>query len=198
MKIKFDAHKSPHQPSDERQVKMHPRLVGSQVRTSTDLARAISAGCTITPADVAGVLSALASYMESELTAGNVVRLDGIGSFGIIPEFKDAIYEGDRYDGGDVQVKSLHFRPDRTLLGNVKLHARFARTDSHQSRSVGVGDAYLFLQKYLADHDRIDTIEFMHALGLKKDKAHRLLRDLVSRNKLHCHKEHGVNYYVLY
>lgn len=62
--------------------KWYPRsiTVGKPV-TTTEVARRISAGCTVNPADVSAVLTALGGVLGDFMTEGRTVKLDSVGTF---------------------------------------------------------------------------------------------------------------------
>lgn len=199
MPIKIDGYPSPRSERDGDKPKtMHPRLVDADVVETRRLAENINKRCTVTTVDVEAVLSALAETLHHELAQGHTVRLERIGNFSIVPEFTEPVHEGDRFDGGDVAVKCLRFKPDQLLLASVKHDARFTRVRSPHSSKIGLAEASLFVQRYLADHEWIDVQTFMAELHLRRDKANRLLNELVTRNKLVKEKRHGVNFFRLF
>ena len=199
MAIKIDGYPSPRSKRDGDKPKtMHPRLVDADVVETRRLAENINKRCTVTTVDVAAGLSALAETLHHELMQGHIVHLDRIGSFSIVPEFKEPVLEGERFNGGDVAVKSLRFLPDSQLLSSVKYDARFTRVESRQSSKIGLAEASLFVQHHLAEHEWIDVQTFMTELNLRRDKANRLLNELVARNKIRKEKRHGVNFYCLF
>lgn len=199
MPIKIDGYPSPRPEKDgDNPRTLHPRLVNADVVETRLLAENINRRCTVTKVDVEAVLSALAETLATELTVGHIVKLQGIGSFSIVPEFKNTVCEGDRFNGGDVAVKCLRFMPDQLLLTSVKHDARFTRVQSPHSSKIGLAEASLFVQRYLSEHEWIDVQTFMAELNLRRDKANRLLNELVARNKLVKEKRHGVNFFRLF
>lgn len=62
--------------------KWYPRsiTVGKPVST-TKVAKRISAECTVTPADVNAVLTALGGVLGDYMSEGRTVKLDGVGTF---------------------------------------------------------------------------------------------------------------------
>ena len=59
----------------------YPRSITKGKASTTDIARYITQGTTVSPADVMAVLAALPSAMKHYMSAGNTVKLDNIGTF---------------------------------------------------------------------------------------------------------------------
>lgn len=199
MKIKIDAHKSPSSRLNASEPKsMHPRIVGSRTIDTRQIATEIQKMCTVTHVDIEAVLSALAQSLRQNLVEGQSVRLGGIGTFTLVPTFNRKVMEGERYTGADVGVKQIHFAPDHTLLQSIKHEAQFEKTRSTHSRSLLLGEAYLLIESYLQEHDTIDVDTAAILFSVKRDKAYRLLTELVERNKITRQKVHGTNFYRLF
>ncbi len=199
MKIKISAYKSPTSSLNTSDPKsMHPRIVGSRTLDTRQIAADIQHRCTVTEADIAAVLSALAQSIGQSLTDGQSINLKGIGSFVPVPAFTRKIYEGERYSGADVTMKQIHFAPAHELLQKVKYGAEFERVRTTHSPSLLPGEAYLKLEAYLREHGTVDVDAAAALLAVKRDKAYRLLTDLTRRNKLTREKIHCANYYRLF
>lgn len=196
MKIKIDAHKSPSSRLNSSEPKsMHPRIVGSRTLDTHQIAAEIQDMCTVTHVDIEAVLSALAESIRQNLVNGQSVRLNGIGSFTVVPTFNRKVLEGERFTGADVSVKQIHFAPDHELLQRVKYEAKFEKTRSTHSQSLLPDEAYLQVEAYLLEHDTIDVDAAAALLSVKRSKAYRLLTELAEQGKLTRQKLHGTNYY---
>lgn len=198
MKIKIAAYKSPTSSLNSSEPKsMHPRIVGGRTLDTRLIAAEIQHKCTVTEADIAAVLNALAQAIGQCLTDGQSINLEGIGSFVPVPAFNRKIYEGERYSGADVTMKQIHFAPAHELLQKVRYEAEFERVRATHSRKLLPDEAYIKLLPYLQEHGTIDVDAAVALLSVKRDKAYRLLGDLTRQGKLTCGKVHGTNYYRL-
>lgn len=199
MKIKITAYKSPTSRLNSSEPKsMHPRIVGGRTLDTQQIAEEIQHRCTVTQPDIAAVLSALAQSIKQSLTDGQSINLKGIGTFVPVPAFTRKVYEGERYTGADATIKQIHFAPAHELLQTVRYEAEFKRVRTAHSRHLLPGEAYLKLEAYLREHGTVDVDAASALLSVKRDKAYRLLTDLMRRNKLTCQKVHGTNYYRLF
>lgn len=80
MSIKFSVYKTP-RPNGSKEEMEHARLISRGTKGLEEICRDLSDACTVTSADIKGVLEALTVYMGRELGYGYSIELDGIGHF---------------------------------------------------------------------------------------------------------------------
>ena len=80
MSIKFSVYKTP-RPNGSKEKLEHARLVSRGTKGLAEICRDLSDTCTVTSADIKGVLEALTVYMGRELGYGYSIDLEGIGQF---------------------------------------------------------------------------------------------------------------------
>jgi predicted histone-like DNA-binding protein len=92
----------------------YARTVSRHKAVTEELAQSISARCTVHPADVAAVLYALSDELRNRLTDGEIVQLDGIGTFRFIGG-TGVIEDPERVRAKDFIKRRINFLPDNNL-----------------------------------------------------------------------------------
>lgn len=92
-----------------------------------DMADRIQKTCTVTRADVMGVLVALEDVIIDALKGGEIVRLADLGTFQIGLSGKGAVTE-DEYDVSMIDKARINFRPGLALRGTLAL-LKYAKVD---------------------------------------------------------------------
>lgn len=106
MAIKFDLFENPVKDGIAAP-KLHAKVITKDVVTTREIREAIHKKCTVAPADVAAVLTALNDELYEYLSNGYAVHLDGIGYFSLslkcAPDITE-VCEGRRCGGEKYQV----------------------------------------------------------------------------------------------
>lgn len=178
----FDIYMSP--PQQDGQVSIHPRLVNPQRSDSDHLKHATSAGSSLTEGDMSAALDAVSAFLRQQLAHGGSVNLDGIGTFRVVPHFKQPKHAGDKVNGKDVEVKRIHFTPCKQLVFDVKRDIVFEHREASHSRMMNEAQAVLLLRRYFQDHDYITVQEFESEAHLNYSSARKLLSGLVKKGHL--------------
>ena len=113
------------------------KVLGSTVETDA-LCNHISEKCSLTSADVKGVIEALVSEMELELTSGNRVRVGDLGIFSasITSEVVDTKTE---LKPKKVHVKTITYLPSVRLKDSMK-EAEFVRLRDFNRMAHGIDE----------------------------------------------------------
>ena len=96
----------------------YARTVSSHKAVTEELAQNISAKCTLTPADVVAVLYALGDELKNRLKNGEIVELDGIGTFHFIGG-TGAIDDPKKVGTEDFIKRKINFLPARNLKATL-------------------------------------------------------------------------------
>ena len=104
------------------------RIYEGAPMSASQLENSIESSCSLTKGDVEAALSALREQMLSELSQGNRFYIPNIGYFSLsvdldMPDGKSV----DKARGDYISVRNIKFRPDFSLLQEVKTKARFER-----------------------------------------------------------------------
>lgn len=134
--------------------------------------------CTLTPADIIGVLEALSGCVAKHLAEGNSVHLDGLGVFGIsLTTKKNA--DISRSESMEVTLKRITFKAEKQLKEKLTT-CRFRADPMQKPAKETITDEELTvqIQNYLTQNNKTlfsrNDVEYAtkvsryHALGLLK------------------------------
>lgn len=97
----------------------YARLVSNRTVSTYELQEKISKMSTMSPADVAGVLTAVRDLIPLELADGNIVKLDGIGTFRVVAS-SGVLEDITRISRADFSNARLNYLPDKLLRQTLK------------------------------------------------------------------------------
>ena len=92
----------------------YARTVANHRADTEELAQNISKRCTVNPADVAAVLYALGDELKTRLKNGEIVELNGIGSFRLIAG-TGVIQAPHKVRTSGFIRRRINFHPDKSL-----------------------------------------------------------------------------------
>ena len=162
------------------------RIYENPPMTTDQLESRIQASCSLTKADVKAALSALREYMIRELSCGNRFYIPSIGYFSLsvsldMPEYKPV----EKVRGGDIKVRNIKFRPDASMLHEVKNKVNFERatftTKSKEHREEAV---LAKITEYLSANKCINRRELETLLGLRQNTALKWLKHFTEKGVL--------------
>lgn len=138
----------------------------------------IQDNCSLTKGDVQATLMSLRDSMVEALSQGRRFHIPEIGYFSLsvdltLPDGKTV----DKVRGDYIRVRGIRFRPDASLLNEVKGNARFERA-KFSSRSRQYTDAELQdgIKAYLATHNCITRRVLELEFGLRQSAALQCLK----------------------
>ena len=99
----------------------------------------ISSNCTITSADVKGVIEALLTQFELELLSGKNIRFGDIGTFSASIT-SDIVENKEDLKPQKVRIKTVTFLPSTRLKNKLKTKARFMRLRDFNRKYNGVDE----------------------------------------------------------
>lgn len=106
--------------SDEPKVGYYAQVVTRGTVTTEKLCREISAGCTLTVADLKAAIEALVSSVEDKLKDGYNVCIDELGTFSVSAQSVPTTEE-DGIRAQSVKVKKINFRPSVRLKKRMSM-----------------------------------------------------------------------------
>lgn len=178
MPIKFDLYKNPEKEGIVAP-KLHAKVITKDVMTTKNLRDKINSKCTVSPADVAAVLTALNSEMFEALSDGYSLHLEGIGHFSLSLKCAPDV-NPKHVSASDISVKGIRFSPDKELLEKFKT-VEFERLKdaSRHSENMGMSEILEKLDTYFKENQFMRRLDFEKLTGFTKSKAIRTLKQLV-------------------
>lgn len=178
MSIKFDLYKNPEKEGIVAP-KLHAKVITKDVMTTKNLRDKINSKCTVSPADVAAVLTALNSEMFEALSDGYSLHLEGIGHFSLSLKCAPDV-NPKHVSASDISVKGIRFSPDKEFLEKFKT-VEFERLKdaSRHSENIGMSEILEKLDTYFKENQFMRRLDFEKLTGFTKSKAIRTLKQLV-------------------
>lgn len=125
------------QPKDTNKTRYHARLVVRDTMTLDDIAEIIESRGSLRKSDVMGAFIEFANIFEQELSNGNSIHIDGVGSFRIKAE-SPAVRSPKEMRAENVRCAGVVFTPEKDLLRRLKA-TRFQKV-SETRRSQELSD----------------------------------------------------------
>jgi predicted histone-like DNA-binding protein len=183
MRIKFDIHSIKNSNGSGEQ-RFFARPQYAQPLSPKQLEERISHSCTLTAADIRGVLAALSHVMTTELAAGHRVHLPGIGYFALkvslnMPEDKKKVKANHLY------ASNIRFRPETSVMTDVRQRVSFKRMEgTTRSHRYNTDEMAVKVKTYLERHRFINRKIMEEEFGLRKSAALRWLKQLTEQGTL--------------
>lgn len=116
--------------------KLFPKLINSQVVSTSTLAEHIETGTSFTTSDVRGLITAFVDEIKAALSAGHSVKIDGLGTFspvlGLVEKSQRGAWKdtaGRTTTAHNVHLKRVAFRPDTRLKSDLEQHMKLEKAD---------------------------------------------------------------------
>ena len=167
--------------------------------SASQLENSIESSCSLTKGDVEAALSALREQMLSELSQGNRFYIPNIGYFSLsvdldMPDGKSV----DKARGDYISVRNIKFRPDSSLLQEVKTNARFERAQFSTKSKVFTEDEMLEkIKEYLSANSYINRRAMETLFNLRQSTALKWLRHFTETGVLRKEGERNYPVYFL-
>lgn len=181
MAIKFDLYENPDK--DGTSVpKLHAKVITKDVITTKNLCESINKKCTVAPADVAAVLTALSQEMSEALSNGYSVHLDGLGHFSLGLKCSSDV-NPKHVSASDIKVKNIRFTPEKDFSEKLKV-VTFERSveSSRHSDKLSYEEVFERLEDYFKKKDFMRRPDFERITGFTKSKSLRILKQLLETN----------------
>ena len=177
----------------EGNVPSYPRVLIEHRTNSEEIAQMLSKYTSFTKGDILGVISALGEVIASELVAGHVVYLDGIGRFSPSLKLKDGVEpeqehkEGHR-NANSIEFHSINFRPSKELVNMCNVKGELTRAKIHKSdpMSSTLEDRCQTAINYIKASGFLKVRDYVDLTGLSRNKASQELRELKDAGFLGC------------
>lgn len=194
MAIKFDLFENPVKEGVSAP-KLHAKVITKDVVTTREIREAIRRKCTVSPADVAAVITALNDELYENLSNGYAVHLEGIGYFSLslkcAPDINPKYIKDD-----DVQVRSIKFTPDKDLIDRFQsVYLERKVDEAHHSAKLDEEEVKQKLAEYFKTHSFLQRRDFERLTGFNASKSTRVIRELVKDGVL---KNAGTKYQPVY
>lgn len=194
MAIKFDLFENPVKEGVSAP-KLHAKVITKDVVTTREIREAIRRKCTVSPADVAAVITALNDELYENLSNGYAVHLEGIGYFSLslkcAPDINPKYIKDD-----DVQVRSIKFTPDKDLIDRFQsVYLERKVDEAHHSVKLDEEEVKQKLAEYFKTHSFLQRRDFERLTGFNASKSTRVIRELVKDGVL---KNAGTKYQPVY
>lgn len=192
MSIKYEIQSIKNSQGDGKD-RLYARIYESEARTKRQLEDHIQATCGLPRGTVEAVLSALSEHMTHDLSCGRRFYLPNIGYFSLsanldIPEGKTA----DKVRADYISVRNIKFRPEMSLLRNVKDKVTFERADfTTKSQEITEEEITAGLKEYLSVNRTITRRSMEQLFKLRRSTALKWLKLLTEKGVLR--KEGVVN-----
>lgn len=162
------------------------RLSQPNMMTAEQMGRYIESSCTLTRADVDGMMAALRSILVRELGQGNRVYLPSIGYFRLSGRLEKPEKDSKQaITAKDIRLKGIVFRPEQGLIAEVSQRASFEKADS-TSQSVKYEEAELWpkIEAYIKQNHHITTSDLRRMGGLSNYMANKWLKFFTNQGRL--------------
>lgn len=194
MAIKFDLFENPVKEGVSAP-KLHAKVITKDVVTTREIREAIRRKCTVSPADVAAVITALNDELYENLSNGYAVHLEGIGYFSLslkcAPDINPKYIKDD-----DVQVRSIKFTPDKDLIDRFQsVYLERKVDEAHHSTKLDEEEVKKKLAEYFKTHSFLQRRDLERLTGFNSSKSTRVIRELVKDEVL---KNAGTKYQPVY
>lgn len=185
MKIKIDAIEMPKSPLHTTgDTYCYPTVINQQTVTTEDMVNHIQNISTLTKIDCNAVIEAISGYIIKTISAGNVLHIDGLGTFSSALRFADSTKAAALQKATDVQVTDINFRPERDVLLSLRESMDFERKEAVRSSKVNIATVVLQLQEYFESNSQLTARQFESLFGFKRTRANTMLNTLVDQQKL--------------
>lgn len=185
MSIKYEIHSIKNSEGTGKE-RYFARIFEQEPMTGAQLESHIQDNCSLTKSDVQATLMSLRECIAHELSRGNRVHIPEIGYFSLsvkldMPDGKPV----DKARGDYINVRNIKFRPEGSLLDEVRKRARFEHAGfSTKSQEYGEDELWQKIKKYISAHSCITRREMEIEFGLRQSAALRWLRHFVGKGVL--------------
>jgi predicted histone-like DNA-binding protein len=183
--IKIDWYENPVGPGQKPKKRLHARVVSYSNVKSDEVIRRIQMRSSLSEGDVKSALTLLSEVLGECLAEGRRVQLEGLGYFTPTLSTMEPVKADTKRKGGKVKLKTVRFRPDKVLMGNIDSEAHFIQTDiPNRSSKLSEREIDLRLKEYFSTHKYITRRVFQRECDVVRSTAAMQLRRLREAGKL--------------
>ena len=185
MELKYDVY-TINNATGSGEVRNYVKVVQHDPMTPSELQAAIQERCSLTKGDVAAVLSELHDIFVSEFHMGHRFYLPEIGYFSMSASLEMPEDNPDKkITGKEVRINGINFRPEASLLEEVRRDVHFVRT-RYTSRSTQYTEEKLLakIKDYIRDNRYISCRAMRSQFGLTQYTAQKWLKHFCEKGIL--------------
>jgi len=183
MSTKYDFYQNPSPKGDKQAPKLHARVVFSRTTGTDTLAEEIQDCCSLSTADVKGVLTALTNVSVRRMREGERIHLEGFGYFHMTLSCPP-IRSPKEIRAESIRFKSVAFRPEQKLKDRLARTSFERNPEKRHSKRYSSIEIDGILTSHFLDHESISRTEFQRICGLTRSTAIRKLKQLQKEGKL--------------
>ena len=171
------------QPKDSNKKSYHARLVVRDTMTLEDIAGIIESRSSLRKGDVIGSFIEFANVFKDELSNGNSIHIEGVGSFRIKAESPE-VRSPKEMRAEHIRCAGVVFTPEKELLRKLKATTFEKVRETRRSQELSDIEIDGKLAEFFKDHDYITTRQLCALCGLRKATALRRLQKRVEEGRM--------------
>lgn len=194
MTVRVDIFDSP-KTKNSATSKPHPKVKRRGIVNNKNLSDKIHKHSTVSPDDIAGILTTLSTEMSEALKNGSTVHIERIGFFSLKVSCANNI-NVKNVRNSDIILKGVKFQADKEflkLLSDIKFEHDIDET--RHSAKLSDDDINNKLIEYFNENKYINRRSFQEVMNFSQNKATRNINRLLSEGKL---ENVGSHYQPLY
>ena len=171
------------QPKDSNKKRYHARLVVRDTITLEDIAGIIESRSSLRKGDVIGSFIEFANVFKDELSNGNSIHIEGVGSFRIKAESPE-VRSPKEIRAEHIRCAGVVFTPEKELLRKLKATTFEKVRETRRSQELSDIEIDGKLAEFFKDHDYITTRQLCALCGLRKATSLRRLQKRVEEGRM--------------
>ncbi|GCB37529.1 HU family DNA-binding protein [Bacteroides faecalis] len=171
------------QPKDSNKKRYHARLVVRDTITLEDIAGIIESRSSLRKGDVIGSFIEFANVFKDELSNGNSIHIEGVGSFRIKAESPE-VRSPKEMRAEHIRCAGVVFTPEKELLRKLKATTFEKVRETRRSQELSDIEIDGKLAEFFKDHDYITTRQLCALCGLRKATSLRRLQKRVEEGRM--------------
>ncbi len=162
------------------------RLSQPNMMTAKQMGRDIEKSCTLTQADINGMMATLRQFLVRELSCGSGVHLPSIGYFRLSVRINKSNAKPEHtITGKDVRLKGILFRPERSLWKEINNRINFEKNSQIvQSTPIEEAELWAKVETYVKQNRHITVGELRRLCALSDYMARKWLSSFTSSGRL--------------
>lgn len=194
--IKYAMQMRPQSELDKKMRLVYARPVLSGRAENKDIIKELSDSTTLTATDIEAVLTGLRERLVYHLRNGELVTLNGIGSFRVRIKSQQAADSDGHVKMEDLHVSGVQFKPSQEFLSKVQ-DVDFKLTAGTSINMPSDKEISLKLDEHFSRTSYITTSDIMRAFRLSRRRSLQIAAQLVERGILVRNGKGSTTHYVL-
>ena len=124
-------------------------ILSSQNTTARELGEDITQSSSLNNIDMAAAVEAIKTYLSAYLSTGQIVHIDGLGSFQLAIGLKENARPDAKVTARNVEVRGVTFRPSESFVRKLRDDVHFVIKEDRRD-TVSVADSIGLLCSYMA------------------------------------------------